>query len=241
MTLDSPINSHWEDTSLALSTDLTLTITNSVVEVVCTSSHDGKPEYDNAVYMRSFDMARGVVDSLGYAKGLGVAVIPESITKPDGITYEILVERPDLAELVTAFSSGSQKQSLIVGEMLSIVFSDLLIVMALNDLVASIALPHHAPVNCGRTVEAIRQMMQPRAGDRRDAWATMRENLNIDIAYLSFISDQSKGPRHGDRAGITPSAYEETIKRTWVVMNRFLEYKKRGSQALPRTEFPLLS
>jgi hypothetical protein len=31
-----------------------------------------------------------------------------------------------------------------------------------------------------------------------------------------------------------------TIKRSWIVMNRFLEFKKRGDEALPLSDFPLL-
>jgi len=70
----------------------------------------------------------------------------------------------------------------------------------------------------------------------------MRQYLNIDHAYLKFITDVSTAPRHGKRVGATSQKdFDETITRSWVVMNRFLEYKKRGDKQLPLAAFPLLS
>jgi hypothetical protein len=68
----------------------------------------------------------------------------------------------------------------------------------------------------------------------------MRDSLNIDQPYLEFITEHSKGPRHGDVKGSTFSATRETIKRSWIVMNRFLEFRKRGNRPLSLSEFPLL-
>ena len=68
----------------------------------------------------------------------------------------------------------------------------------------------------------------------------MRQKLNIELEYLSFITEESRGPRHGDRFKGTPTAYKEVLKRSWNVMNRFLEYKKRKDKQLSLSTFPLL-
>jgi hypothetical protein len=234
-------SAHWEDAPTELVLDVSLNITNSIIEVDSESNQYGTEAKDGQVNLRAFDTARAIVDSFAYAAGLGPTVVLDNVTKPDGIKYDIREKRPDLAALVTAFHSGPEDTSIELASMLPIVFSDTLVFMALNDLVASISLPHHAPVNCGRVIEAIRELMTPLNGDRKQAWLAMRDSLNIDQGYLEFITNQSKGPGHGDRRSVTYPSFQETIKRSWIVMNRFLEFRKRGNQRLPLGEFPPLT
>jgi len=68
----------------------------------------------------------------------------------------------------------------------------------------------------------------------------MQTGLNLDAAYLKLITDQSVGPRHGDHQYVLGTMTREIATRSWTVMNRFLEYLKRGRAALPPDEFPLL-
>lgn len=223
-------NIHWEDPDIGLVIEATVKIEGANVEVVCNANHD---DWDG-VFTRAFDMVRAAADSYAFVNGYGFIVWLETVTKPDGIRYNIVPRRPDLASLVTAFDNSQS------AEMLATVYSDPLIFMALNDLIASITLPHHAPVNCGRAMESIREVMSPVKGDKIQGWQTMRDNLRIDINYLNFITKESTGPRHGIRSGITPLSFQETIRRSWIVMNRFLEFKKRGGRQLPPADFPVL-
>jgi len=155
MTLKGSISTRWEDPSLGLAMDASLSIANSVVEVLCESNLFGTENHDGHVHFRASDMARAVVNSFAYAKGLGLSVVLESVTKPDGVKYNIQDQRPDLAALVTAFRSGPEHGSVDLADMLQIVFSDPMIFVSLNDLVSSITLPQYAPVNCGRVIEAL--------------------------------------------------------------------------------------
>ena len=68
----------------------------------------------------------------------------------------------------------------------------------------------------------------------------MRRRLNLSKSYLDFIVDTSKGPRHGDRSYIDQPTLNEVIKRSWIIMNRFLECRLREGEALPSLEFPEL-
>jgi hypothetical protein len=111
--------------------------------------------------------------------------------------------------------------------------------MALNDLVTANTLPHYSPVTCARTIEGLRHLIAPGL-QPKDGWSSLRQNLNIDENYLKFITDHSKGPRHGDPQHIPGAITTDIITRTWVIMNRFLEYRKRGNDALPISEFPML-
>jgi hypothetical protein len=251
-TMTGSLTTHWEaagidpDPSIKLVMDTALTITSAVVEVHCESNLFGTENYDGHVQFRVVDAVRAVVDSYAYSRGLGLSVILETVVKPDGIKYNIEDKRPDLTVLVTAFGSSSRdgiKAGIIdLTGVLQIIFSDPLVRVALNDLVSSLTLPQYATINCGRAIEAIRLLITPhQTGDRKQGWAAMRQSLNLDQEYLSFITDQSKGPRHGDMKNIGFPEIRETIERSWIVMNRFLEFKKRGDQRLPLTEFPLLT
>lgn len=162
--------------------------------------------------------------------------------KPNGIVYDLLVERPDLEAAVTAFKAGAPNTLFSFDEMYRIVACELDLIPALNDLIVSISLPHHAPINCARAIETIRELIMPtESDDREKGWKVMREQLNIDRDYLKFITQHSTKRRHGKRTGISPADYQEIIRRAWNVMNRFLEYRKRGNQQLPLSEFPLLT
>jgi hypothetical protein len=69
----------------------------------------------------------------------------------------------------------------------------------------------------------------------------MRAALNATKPYVQSITEMSHGTRHGDWS--TERSEEEarkTTERAWILMNRFLEYRKRGDQSLPLTDFPLL-
>jgi hypothetical protein len=53
--------------------------------------------------------------------------------------------------------------------------------------------------------------------------------------------ERSIEPRFGKRKVPLPLAEEnEMIIKAWTIMNRFLEYKKRGDRPLPISDFPLL-
>jgi len=226
------------DPPVSLVMSATTSITKGVVEVICESNLFGTENYDGHVHLRANDLARTIVNCYAFGKGMGLSVIFETVIKPDGIKYNIQGHRPDLEPLVTVLRSRHDGGVDIYG-ILPIVMADPTIFVALNDLIDSITQVQDAPVKCGRAIDAIRHSMAP-AHDRKAGWPTMREHLNIEQAYLEFITDQSKAPRHGDVKTTTFRISRETIKRSWIVMNRFLEFKNRGNQRLPLSEFPLL-
>ena len=66
------------------------------------------------------------------------------------------------------------------------------------------------------------------------------EYYGLSEQYLRSITDYGIAPRHGDHQFVATDQVRVIACRSWIVMNRFLEYKKRGSQPLPLAEFPLL-
>lgn len=85
-------------------------------------------------------------------------------------------------------------------------------------------------------------MITPRvdSDSRRGAWAAMQAALNISESYQKWVTDLSAKPRHADRSYQTGIDVREALKRTWTIMNRFLEYRRRGNIPLTPPEFPKL-
>jgi hypothetical protein len=114
---------------------------------------------------------------------------------------------------------------------------------ALNDLIDVLIIPGVAYVNCGRVIDNIRRMITPPGtATAPQAWEAMHTALNVSRPYQEWISEQSKGPRHADHIpDLSGEISMDLTHRTWTVMNRFLEYRKRGNQPLTPPEFPLLA
>lgn len=113
------------------------------------------------------------------------------------------------------------------------------LLFALHDL--NLALTHkiQQPTHCARAIEGLRSYFGPEDA-RKNAWEEMRDSLNLSQPYVQFITDQSRGPRHGSLLDISAADSRAALERTWTIVNRFLEFRKRGDKKLPLTEFPLL-
>src|SRR5262249_26539082 len=112
--------------------------------------------------------------------------------------------------------------------------------LVLNDLINAIRIPHITATNCSRVVEGIRHLIAPNQTEKA-GWAVMRAALNVDEAYLKFLSQQSYQPRHGNHQFVTRETNGEILRRAWTVMDRYIHYRKRADgKSLPESEFPLL-
>jgi len=125
--------------------------------------------------------------------------------------------------------------------MWDLVVADPALFQALDDLIVSITLPHHSPVNCARAVEGLRHLIAAPGASASQAWEQMRDALRLDRTFLQLITDTSTAPRHGNRAYIPGATTTETVRRSWIVMDRFLAYRKRGNTPRPVAEFPVLT
>jgi hypothetical protein len=193
-----------------------------------------------SLLMRAWDLARAAVDLYSFKVGWGLTVYLDTLIKPDGSTSTIRPEMPTLTQHITALESSDPTVNNF-DICYRLLVSEPALFMALNDLVVSITLPHHATTNCARAIEGLRVLMTSATTPRAQAWPTFQQNLNIDRAYREFITETSTGPRHGDRTWIPGTTVNEVVTRSWIIMNRFLEYRKRGNQQLPLNQFRLLT
>jgi hypothetical protein len=214
-----------------------VTIDNSAVKVEC-EIEKYEPGYLGELHRRALDLARASANLAAFAGGLGMIVTLDTLIDPEGRPSALIFTAPALPPLCTAFGLGPDK-----GGDFDVVFRMVLaeapLFMALNDLIATITLPHCSLVNCGRVVESIRRMISPTL-EGAAAWRAMHQALNISRPYQEWISKQSTGPRHGDPAFTPGTTTTEVTRRTWGIMNRFFEYRKRGNKPLTAPDFPEL-
>lgn len=237
VTLPQDISWKWEEKNLDLK--FKVRISNSVINVECELER-----YENSffeeLYKRSYDLVRALVNVVSFQSGIGLTVTLDTHILPDGTPSAILLHHPSLSPLCTAIQlSGVPSPDL--ERVLLMIILDPTLFLALNDLTEAIRIPHASLINCGRVVDSIRRMItaDPKVPVGK-GWQAMQGALNISQDYQEFISKQSTGPRHGDRAFVSGAITTEAVRRTWIIMNRYLEYRKRDSGPLKAPEFPLL-
>ena len=232
----------WHDDEHGLDITFTISIQNNRVVVDC-DVDKFDPADVTALYMRAFDLARATADLAAFSSGYGFNVVFETFTSPEGTATPFGAYDASLAPLCTAYQMGVRAATVDKNNfhrVLTIVSTDWRIFRALRHLIDAITLPHESAVNCARSIEALRHIIAPNQ-PRGQAWRTLRNTLNVSEDYLKVVTDVSTGPRHGDPTHISGTTTKEITRRTWIIMNRFFEYKKRNNQPLPPADFPLLT
>jgi hypothetical protein len=233
---------NWRESEADLDMTFQISIQNGRITVECALNRFEQTQHLIPVYMRAFDLVRATVDVSAFATGYGLSVIIDSFTDASGVTTPFVAHDPTIAGLCTAFTlePASTLQANTFHHVLTIVLGDWRIFRTLRDLIEAITLPHESAVNCARAVEGLRNIIAPDA-PRAQAWRQMRDTLNLSESYLKLVTDISTGPRHGDHAHIPGATTVEITRRAWVIMNRFLEFKKRGDRSPPLSDFPILT
>jgi hypothetical protein len=229
-------NFHWQDDTSLIS-DISVNVTESVIKLKCETNHAASEAEENQIRFRALASVRAMTGSASFIAGLGITPVLTTMLRPDGTEMPVDFKYTSLEQLVTAFDLSAQG---FVGLCLMI-GNDLNLLFVFNDLVDSIAHPLQAIVNCGRALEGIRLLMSPNVTSKPEQWRIMQEKLNIARSYRELVTEQSQGPRHADRTGVTDVTFQTSLERTWTIMNRYLEFRKRGEIPLTAPEFDLLA
>jgi hypothetical protein len=180
------------------------------------------------------DAVDAIVSLASFQSGQGFSFIIDKIHYEDGQISDLAIAEPSLAKLTTALRSETDVNTIV-----RLINDDKMLFLALRDLAESIRIRHSALINFARAIETIRNRFVPKGAEPEEGWAPMRSSLNLSKPFLQKITNASRNPRHGRRQWIQPP-YGSLQEMAWQVMNRFLEYRKRGDHPLPVSEFPLL-
>lgn len=230
----------FKSAEFGLKIDLTLTIDKSSLDVACAVENYDTKDLGH-IHKIAYDLARAAVNLSSFCTGMMLSPVFDRFVGPDGTTSPFVIHDPELAKLCTAFAMRSPERPSSLSTVMHIVLSEPPLFMALDDLIGAASLHHQSSANCGRAVEGLRNLMASPVMSRSDAWALFQKNLRVDKGYLTFITDNSQAGRHGDRTYVPGDKATEIVHRSWIIMNRFLEYRKRGNQPLPVDEFPILT
>ncbi len=224
--------------SINLRSEFVLKIKNSEIAVECgVDSYD--PGHLVMLFHQSFDLARVAVDLFAFATGHSFTVVLDAFEDPTGRRQPINVGNPHLAGLCTAFRINTANDDSFV-ETYALMLKEPRLFLILNDLVSAINIPHIALVSCARALEGIRRAVATAGASRSTQWKELRDALNIEQAYQMFITNHSIEPRHGGHDYIPDTVGQEVIRRTWAIMDRFIEFRKRGNQPLTEPGYPRL-
>jgi hypothetical protein len=222
---------HWKADDLGLEMTFHVRIEDGSVAIDCDVSRFDESAHLVPLFMRASDIARATVDLAAFAIGQALTVILETFTDPSGAVVQLAARHPSLAPRATAARPGTPD----FDKILQYVLAEPPLFMALQDLIEAVSAPHRAELNCARAIGALRPYFGLPGGSPEAAGLALRENLQVTKAYVSRIT------QYGDRPHVPATPITDVIDRAWIVMNRFLEYRKRGGQPLPLSEFPLLT
>jgi hypothetical protein len=171
----------------------------------------------------------GVVDAIAFSTGSSIVAVFDKYQRPNAPIQSLIFRDHELGK----------ECSVSPEEIIDLSVKERSICKYLHDITHTLIRPLEATVNCARAIEGLSRLVAP-GKDKHQRWKSLRDNLNLSEDYLKYISKLSEGPRHGDTGPQNTRNILETRRRTWVVMNRFLAFRKRNNAKLSTSEFPLL-
>jgi len=225
---------NWVWQEQGFSFDFAVSIHNSIVEVECVLPQF-KIEFLSEIARRAFDLARAAVNLAAFCHGYGLTVRLDEIIDSAGNRTTLLLEDKRLPPLATSLKGDGA-----FDQVFRIVAQEPTLIQLLGELIHAITVPHETCQSCALAVDGLKNLIAGQDAADKVAWGKMREDLRIEESYLKYITDSSKDVRHGKGVRIEGDVTTEVAQRAWSVMNRFLEYRKRGNLPLPEAEFPTL-
>lgn len=194
------------------------------------------------IYKYSHAYARTCIDLVVFSSGTAYTLVFDAVVRPGGSPQALTIQNPAMARECTAYNSAAPtlEGRREFGRVLDLVIGEPALFLALNDLVAGVTNTDIPLVNCGRVLDGLRKIVAPGVNPKK-GWPILHSIVNCAPDYMEWVSRQSVDPRHGDRSPVSGQTLGEALRRTWAIMNRFLEYRKRGSSPLPLADFPLLT
>jgi hypothetical protein len=162
-------------------------------------------------------------------------VLVEQYSGEDGVRRDIDLRDMEVASLCTSYSLQSRDFDTVF----RLLTEDPYRFYALRDLAVTLGQPLQQSVHCARAIETIRSLIAPDL-PKSQAWNHMHRALNTTERYVQFVTDNSRALRHGDHRGAQVIDQGELKRRSWIILDRYIEYLKRGRKPLPLDLFPRL-
>jgi hypothetical protein len=214
-----------------------ISIINSSIEIVCYFDNV-TPAHPYELWQQGIMIVTGLVDLMAFQMGVGAVTVLDKWVNEDGVEDNLALGDPLLMPVCTSF--GQDQRFGIVSNLL---LAEPAIFSALNDLILTNVIASQTLINAARSVETIRVLIAGpsyNSDERKKAWNLMQQVLNLNQAYVTFITQPSIDPRHGNQVPTAPQHVHEVRLRAWKIMDRFFHYRLRGNDPLPQVWFPTL-
>jgi hypothetical protein len=212
-------------------------IANSIINIECDVSSLNKTEF-YFIMTNALGLARIEVNLASFAAAQPMHAIFDTVIDENGTPNPFLIQHSAFRSINTAVPLNDP-----------IAFNHLCHEImrgtpyafdVLNDARIAINEPIFSVLHLNRALEGIKQDISGAIKNDKIAWQLMQEALNVDEKFLRQITDLSKGPRHARIDTIHGKDAMEAARRTWMIVNRYLEYINRKRASLSLMEFPLL-
>jgi hypothetical protein len=215
----------WKADELELDMTFHVRVQDGSIIIDCNLNKFEESAHLVPLFMRASDIARACVDLAAFATGNGLTAVLETFTDAAGTSIPLAAQHPTLSGHATAAKLGTPG----FDKLLQIVLAEPPLFLAVHDLIEALSSPQRARVNCARAMRNVWSYFA-RSGSHDAQGLAMRDSLQVSRSYVQKI-----------RAIESDIPTDMIIERAWIVMNRFLEYRSRGGQPLPLSEFPLLT
>ncbi len=220
----------------------TITIKKSIITVTCETNRWNE-EILGWVLQYVYDWVSSIIDLFVFSAGMVLHFHLDKSEYPDGSEHLLIGKAPDLAAIATVCRVTDDDGRVHVNmiDLMKLMVTNPTLMLALRDLVSAIRYGNNSLTNCGRVIEALRKALwgkdEKNNTEREQAWEKMRNTLRISRPYLEVITSASSAPRHGSSAYITSATRQDVLRKTWTVMNRFLQYRLGNDQPLSETDY----
>lgn len=188
------------------------------------------------VWRHSQRVVTGMVDLIALRLGVAAVVVLDRYRDNQGREELITLGEPAVKGLITSLANEAD-----IEKVFALLADEQELLLVVEDLITGLGSQDHKTINCARCVEAVRQLIAGYDLEPKQQWPIIHENLNLDANYLKLITDHSKDHRHGKQTPVDPTIVVEIMRRTWIVIDRFIHFRLGRNGRLDLREFPLLT
>ena len=193
-------------------------------------------DFASEVFRRALDYGKSAIDMMSFCEGLYITLVIDH-WNPNGVRTPLIVHQPEVGALCTSYRLGSPK----FAQVYNLILREPEIGVIMRDVAETTVPTNRHPASYGRAVEGIRHLIAPGMEDNRsEAWKRLHRALNVTHNYIKPITEHATPQRHGQNVFIPVDEMERVVRRSRIIVDRFLQYRLGGNQDLTHPAFPVL-
>ncbi len=234
---------------LRINATLLISIDRSQISVEFKSDSDIHPDWVFEIRNYVEENVSTLVDSIGFFEGCSYQVEMTQCIMP-GIPRPIIFGRGERAlsgiMQILSFPPKGKHESLNFIKSVELAINDNCLNLAIADCRRAIQTPHYTTMYCFKALENIRVFFQSdkenaNDAERKKAFQTLEEKLNIKNNSIPKMQQKGGAPRHGMVGYTSGEDREKYLIFTWKVIERYIIFRLNGDQRLLPSEHVYLS